>query len=40
MKMYSRDELSSMSTGDMEAMAAREALASERMESRAQNGEL
>lgn len=27
MKMYSRDELSNMSEGDMEAMAAREALA-------------
>jgi len=32
MKMYSRDDLQGMSEGDMEAMAAREALAQERQE--------
>eukprot|EP00933_Yihiella_yeosuensis_P046446 TRINITY_DN41973_c0_g1_i1.p1 TRINITY_DN41973_c0_g1~~TRINITY_DN41973_c0_g1_i1.p1 ORF type:complete len:252 (+),score=46.33 TRINITY_DN41973_c0_g1_i1:92-847(+) len=34
MKMYHRDDLKNMGTGDMEAMAAREALAQDRQEKR------
>ncbi|CAD7929481.1 unnamed protein product [Amoebophrya sp. A25] len=40
MKMYSREDFASMSDGDMEAMAAREQLAQERMESRYMNGDM
>ena len=40
MKMYARDEMQSMSEGDMEAMAAREALSHERQEEAYRQGML
>lgn len=40
MKMYSRDDFSKMSMGDMEAMAAREQLAQDRMEARYMSGDM
>lgn len=40
MKMYKRDEMLSMSEGDMEVMAAREAYAQEKQAARYESGEL
>lgn len=40
MKMYKREDLMSMSEGDMETMAAREAIGQERMAARAMNDEM